>query len=338
MKNLSVLKEEEMPYLVHDTTHPSYPVSRHPCLPVFLTLTGVCPQVRLQWYNSLIGKFPNLHALDTGFTGSGRTITCPPYLGFLEKFLSGQPHASPLQTYRGVLTPNDPSFVHAQRHLRGLHELSIDIVTRGHNAPRAAVAVIRLPVLELLTVAGYYPASPLAWASHWDLPRLRYLAVYSNEGDEYYLENALVNFGSKLTHLYLRGAFTPNSLVGLESLCPNLVCLEMDWTDVFLSFSCPKTLRTVIFHNTAWLFHYLQPSFERQLRKIHENPKEWQGLRMIKDMTVTSTGEGGRLIRWWTKEDFQAMQRRGISVVDREGKPLRVGDIKGDSGADYPVT
>jgi len=199
------------------------------------------------------------------------------------------------------------------------------------------VAAIRLPALEFLSVAGYYPASPLAWVSNWDLPQLRYLAVYSNEGDEYYLEKTLEKFGINLTHLYLRGVFNPKSLFRLHSLCPKLVRLELDWTETFLSFSCPSALRTVVFHNTAWLFHHLQPSFQNQLHNIQEHSKVWHGLRTIKDMTVTSTGEHGRLIRWWAKEDLEAIQRQKISVVDREGNPLRIADIKTDSDADFPV-
>ena len=243
--------------------------------------------------------------------------------------MAGCPRHHALHTYRGAFFLCDGYMFTAAPLFQHLVELSIDIVERNRNSPPGIIAVIRLPALQYLSVAGYFPSSPLSWVSGWDLPELRFLSVRSTRGEEAYLPEALDRFGGKLTNLYLGGPFALYSLQEIATQCPQLVHLEFDWTESFMPFSCPPKLRKVVFHNTAWLTHWLHSHFVKQIRQIHQHHLvEWSSLEVIQDMSVTSGGGGRRKVQWWPKEDLMSVQGVGIRVIDCEEWDLRVENVE----------
>jgi len=178
----------------------------------------------------------------------------------------------------------------------------------------------------------------LSWIWEWSLPSLEYLAVRSEDFEEGELYSALNNFGYKLKHLYLRGIFEYRSLSNLNKQCPNLVHLEIDWSESFLVFPPCSKIEAIVFHNTAWMFHALKPSFIGQLQHIASAKDNWPVLSTVQDMSVSCTTFRGRKVRWWSKEVLQAMIHTGISVIDREGRQLREQDIVSEGGSDFPAS
>jgi len=135
------------------------------------------------------------------------------------------------------------------------------------------------------------------------------------------LGQALDKIGRRLTHLFLRGHFTGNTLRYIAEQSPDLCYLEMDWSHQFLVIPRHSRLKTIHLHargpNSG-----ARLAFRAQLKEFIDIPFIWPLLRCIQDSSIRWINISSDL-KWWREAEIISLGTVDIGCVDVQGLSLQ---------------
>jgi len=143
------------------------------------------------------------------------------------------------------------------------------------------------------------------------------------------LTTSFINFGKKLTHLYLRGIFVPTSLEDLETHTPHLLHLRVDWLPgLFPQIPAHRELRTIYLYDREWLTPWKHPSSHHSVDATYQIRKKWPKLQEIRDMTDMYVLSSPGKVPQWQVDEILTLRSVGISVLDRKGVSVTLRETK----------